>query len=190
MTMPLTTKLARSLTGLFYAPGSYWSKWRLAICLGIAQLFTLQTLKSGKLDRDMGDSWTSFYHLPLYMNPAATCAVFYYVWPISKPRLKPHSTSTLGLLGLASQAVAHIILAFSWLSIMYAPYSSLISKPWAQIFFWYNTFLWAPVDNAIFAVIQGRLLWIALKERKRILAEEIKDESEEEDKGRPLLGFS
>jgi hypothetical protein len=60
--------------------------------------------------------------------------------------------------------------------------------------FW-NRFLWPLVDNGIFAVLQGKLLWLAIRGRKATSREvhhklqavhEDEDEDEEGEKTLPL----
>jgi hypothetical protein len=78
--------------------------------------------------------------------------------------------SLLGILGLASQALMHVILAVSWLRLVRIPSDG--SRGWKFLFNWYNLFGWAPVDNVVFAIVQGRLFWSALQERKKLAVEE------------------
>jgi hypothetical protein len=176
------------LGGICYASGSFRQKAKILAIGVLGELLALLPVIRGKLDRDMGETIFSVFHLPFFTNPAATCAV-YYALTIRKIPMKPGSTSALSLVGFASQAVAHVILGISWFVLVGFPCNALLSAPWPKLWAWYILFGWASVDNAIFAVMQGMLFWSAFKERERVAAGRFQIKGQAEGKEGPLLGF-
>lgn len=135
---------------------------------GLYGLLILVPLVYGNSRRTMAEAFTTdFAFLLLYNNPA----VIYVSSCTFSQRLLPtgvDSTSPLALAGLASQLTVHGILTISW-SLMVRPrLNQILTLVWPALIMSYNFFWWPPVDNAIFTILQGRLLWIALRGEKVI----------------------
>lgn len=103
---------------------------------------------------------TDFSPLLLYINPA----VIYMGLNTFSKRVPttPESPSSLSIAGLASQTTVHGILTVSWV-LMVRPRLVHLTQVWPALIMSWNFFWWPLVENAIFAVLQGRLLWIALR---------------------------
>jgi len=125
----------------------------------------------GKFRRALAVVFTAdFPHLLLYINPALIYVGFYALSKRILP-MTPDSTSPLSIAGLASQATVHGILTMSW-ALMVRPRLNHLTLVWPALIMSYNFFWWPLVDNAIFAVLQGKLLWIALRGDKVISSED------------------
>jgi hypothetical protein len=105
-------------------------------------------------------SWVNALFLGLhtiYINLIVTALVIAAL-PAQARQIEQHGHLSLSLMGLASQAVIFAVLALSWvfpvrfeydLSVWFSSWGSFVS--------------WATVGNGAFAVVQGILLWIALR---------------------------
>ncbi|KAJ5674965.1 uncharacterized protein N7477_004899 [Penicillium maclennaniae] len=109
-------------------------------------------------------------HLLPYLNPAVSVGLYTFSTPIV-PR-RPDSTSLLSIAGLASQAMVHVILAVSWALMVRPRLDQILTFVWPALIMSYNFFWWPMVDNTVFAVLQGRLLWKACREKKVVASED------------------
>jgi hypothetical protein len=103
---------------------------------------------------------------------------------------KLDSTSPLSLAGIASQAGVHGILTMSWALMVWPWFTKYLMRltviPRLDLIKSWNLFLWPLVDNGIFAVLQGKLLWVAIRGRNVTSKEgrhrlQAMDEDEDED---------
>jgi hypothetical protein len=79
--------------------------------------------------------------------------------------------SALSLAGIASQDIVHGILTVFW-ALMVRPWSARMSTlVWPALIMSYSFFLWHLVDNVVFAALQGRLLWVAIRGRGVVSSE-------------------
>ncbi len=150
-------------------------------------LDSLTRLISGNFRRTLIETFTNRFLL-FYTNPA----LVYLGWSAFSKRgsTKPDSTSLLSLAGIASQVGVHGILTTSW-ALMASPWftkhlMTLTAIPWPALIQSWNFSLWPLVDNGIFAVLQGKLLWVAIRGRKVASKEgqhklQAVDEDEDED---------
>lgn len=164
------TNLSRFLTSVYFSCRSFRRKTWLIVLCGLYGLFILIPLIFGNSRRTMAEILTAdFPHLLLYINPAV---IYVGLSAFSKRTLptRPDSTSPLSLAGLASQATVHGIMTVSW-ALMVRPRLNHLTQVWPALIISYNFFWWPLVDNAIFVVLQGRLLWIALRGNKVISSE-------------------
>lgn len=79
-----------------------------------------------------------------------------------RPLTRPDSPSFLSIVGLASQDAVHGILTVTWV-LMIRPQLSQLNQPWVVLFMMWSLFWWPMLDDTIWAGLQGRLLWVALK---------------------------
>lgn len=133
----------------------------------IPVLAVLVPLIRGRPRRNIAGDLFSTLRMPLFINPAVTFVV---VLGLSGGKIlkKRDFTSTVSIAGFAGRTTVHIILAISFFSLVQAPFNAFVTFSWASMRFWYNLLGWPLIDHAIFTVVQGRLFWIALKERKKI----------------------
>lgn len=157
----------RLLTGIYYSSTSLIRKVTLISLLLICEFVSLLPLASGSDGRSVEISLFGFFNLLTRLNPAVIC-VTTYVFSDSVNRSRPDSTSLLSVVGIASQISIHILLPISWLWLIRIPYKMFLSFPLMGLVASYQLFGWALVDNALFAALQGWLLWMALKERKAL----------------------
>lgn len=132
-------------------------------------LHTFIPLISGNSRRTLVEIFTNgFPQLLFYTNPA----LVYLGWSAyaSRGPTKLDSTSPLSLAGIASQASVHSILTMSWALMVWPWFTKYLMRltaiPWPALIKSWNLFLWPLVDNGIFAVRQGKLLWVAIRGRK------------------------
>lgn len=107
--------------------------------------------------------------LLLYASPALIY-LFLSIF-LNRGLAKLDSTGTpLSLAGIASQTAVHGIVAVSWALMVGPP----LIRNWRKyaVIYWpnyvllWNRFLWPLVDQGIFAVLQGKSLWVAIRGRK------------------------
>lgn len=123
--------------------------------------------------------FTTTFPIPLpYINPAIYVGFYTFGNPIVSR--KPDSMSLLSIAGLASQAMVHGILAISWALMVRHGLSNILTFVWPAHLISYNFFWWPLVDNAVFAILQARLLWIAFRGRK-VISSEDQEEYQDED---------
>jgi len=74
------------------------------------------------------------------------------------------SPEALSVIGLIAQSIVFSVVTISWTLRVECPYENLWSvRPLA----WYELVGWVVVDNAIFAIVQAVLLWVALRHARR-----------------------
>jgi hypothetical protein len=116
----------------------------------------------------MAEAVTSdFAFILLYSNPAV---IYVSLYTFSQ---RPHPTgvdftSPLALAGLASQVTVHGILTVSWTLMVRPRLNQILTNVWPALIMSYNFLWWPLLDNAIFTILQGRLLWLALRGKKVI----------------------
>jgi hypothetical protein len=173
---PKLTIKTRYIVGIYYTSSPLKQKLLLISLSLFGAVKATLPLFEGKPTRSMGGTWNEVLHLTLFMNPAVVYAIFHGVMPIGDEPVKPHSMSIWSLVGIATQTTFHIRIGLSWYHLApRPPLRWFISTPWSGIWYWYNFIGWGYVENAAFAFIQGRFLWVALKERRRILTGEPKE---------------
>lgn len=76
-------------------------------------------------------------------------------------------TGSLSLLGLGLQAVTFFIFAVTWPWRLVFPWKEVgnMLLPMA-IYWWYQVVGFLPIDHAIFAFVQGYLLWTRLRHNR------------------------
>jgi hypothetical protein len=155
----------RLLIDICYSSLSLIRKITFISLVLIGEFVFLLPLASGSDGRSVERSLFGFFNFLMHVNPAVIC-VTAYVFSDLVYESRPDSTSLLSIVGLASQILIHIILPISWLGLLRIPYKTFLSFSLMGLVACYQLFIWALVDNAIFAVLQGWLLRMALKERK------------------------
>lgn len=162
------------MTSVAFSSRSFRQKILLMVSYGLYALFIFIPFLFGNSRRTMAEIFTAaFPQLLLYTNPALIYLGYSTFFKRAPTRPEPASTSPplLGLAGFASQAVVHGILAFFWavkVRPWSTPFTTLVWPAWIMS---YNFFWWPLLDNAVLIVIQGKLLWIAIKGRKVIFRE-------------------
>ncbi|KAJ5096720.1 hypothetical protein N7456_007441 [Penicillium angulare] len=146
---------------VYYASGT---RWRKSIAIFIC-LFVSDRLNRPRPGRAMSNLITTAIHLALFVTPAVTCASLYGLSKRIRP-MKPDTSSVLSVIGLASQAFVHVALFISMLMLLPITPQKIPTLRWKSFFALYNLYGWALVDNAVYALIQGRLLWMALRNRR------------------------
>ncbi|GKZ85693.1 hypothetical protein AnigIFM56816_011664 [Aspergillus niger] len=104
----------------------------------------------------------------IFVNPAMTLLAFSAVFcQAPKVRKGVPPPPALSLRGLAIQAGVFSVLALTW------PFRFVNIDPdwdifasWFTLYSWYVTVGWTAVDCAIFALVQGILLWMACRNMK------------------------
>ena len=128
---------------------------------------------------DATDSWDDFpgaiffYVHSMFVNYVVTfgaIASLCYQW---------EKATALSAVGLAVQVVVFVVVALSWITrVRFLEYMDKFSDHPFRWTTWYELVGWAVVDNGVFALIQGVLLYLSWKRRHNGI------EADEE----PLLG--
>jgi hypothetical protein len=93
--------------------------------------------------------------------PVMTMLAAAALWAQAPAIVRPDGARALSLEGLAAQAVVFALLALSWLWRLRWPGSGVM------IVSWYQCVGFVSVDHAVFAVVQGVLLWIAVRRSRQ-----------------------
>jgi hypothetical protein len=113
----------------------------------------------------------AFFHgmHSIFLNPIITILGIAAVWAqyreiISVPAWPP----SLSLSGLAVQAVVFAVLALLWPSRLVFPWNGQIGQVgFRGLLTWYRLVGFVAIDNAVFAVAQGILFWLACVRRRK-----------------------
>lgn len=168
LSISLTHDVTSFLTGLYCASGSFFQKARVLIASLLPVLAVLVPLIRGRPRRNIwGGKFFSTLRILLFTNPAVTFLVGHGLSGHKVLKIQDF-TSTVSIAGFASQTTVHIILAIYFFSLVRIPFDEFVIWSWAGMRFWYDLLGWFLIDHAIFVAVQGRLLWIALKERMKI----------------------
>jgi len=119
----------------------------------------------GKHGRWLETILLGLFNIYSRIDPAVIC-VMTYVCIHSVNKTRPDSTSLLSIIGIISQILIHTILPIFWLGLIRVPFWVFLFPPWNGFAVFYELYGWVLLDNAFFAVLQGRLLWMALRQRK------------------------
>jgi hypothetical protein len=101
------------------------------------------------------------WHTTIF-NPAATMAIVLSLLPQVYETFWYRSRGSLSLSSLFSQSIVFMALAFSWKKRMFVPDDDLPEDPHSRITAWFNGGGWAVVDSALFSVVQGIVLLLAV----------------------------
>lgn len=144
-------------------------------------LYTFIPLIYGNSRSTLAEFFTAgLPQLLLYINPSV---IYLGLYTFSKHyKARPESMSALSLAGIASQAIVHGILTVFW-ALMVRSWSARMSTlVGPALIMSYSFLLWHLVDNVVFAALQGRLLWVAIRGRGVVSSEgqgKVQDEDEE-----------
>lgn len=95
-------------------------------------------------------------------NPVATLFIALSIVPQTSEVLRHGSRGSLSIPTLCYQTLVFAALTCSWRERFPIPDKDLPEDPHTRITVWYNDGGWAMVDSALFAVVQGLLLLLAL----------------------------
>jgi hypothetical protein len=137
----------------------------LAISLALV-IFEISFPAEGSGAPEQDGRWFSeiFFGIhSMLVNPVITLLGIISFLPQAREILSRRSPGALSIPGLAVQAVVFAAVALYWPWRM--SMGSLRDIPWGSLISWYQLVGWAAVDNAVFAVVQAALLWVALHRR-------------------------
>jgi hypothetical protein len=98
----------------------------------------------------------------MIFNPAASMSIALSLLPQVSKILWYRSRGSLSISGLCSQVMVFSTLACSWRKRLYIPDEDLPEDPHLRITAWFNGGGWAVVDSALFSIVQGLLLLLAV----------------------------
>lgn len=101
----------------------------------------------------------------MFINPIVTIIGFASLFVQARVTRSRPSPGALSIVGLAIQAVVFAVVALYWPLRMTIPREFWNMSPLRSCITWYQLVGWAAVDNAVFAIVQAVLLWIAMRQR-------------------------
>jgi len=101
----------------------------------------------------------------IFINPIVTFISFASLFAQARETLLQPSQGALSIAGLAIQAVVFAVVALYWPLRMTIPREFWDMSPVRSFITRYQLVGWAAVDNAVFAIVQAVLLWIAMHRR-------------------------
>lgn len=180
---------------LFY-PSDHHISWKIFVSIIYISflLISVIPLSVDAIDHDIFGPWEpqdpnrewavvlfSGLHA-LFISPVVTILSITTLYAQARETLLRPSLQALSLVGLATQAVIFTIVAISWTMRVRFPWN--VFEYFSLLYFttWYQLVGWAAVDNAVFAIVQTVLLWLAIRHTYRHTDRTPSDETE------PLLG--
>jgi hypothetical protein len=102
-----------------------------------------------------------FYHPSVIHQPVYHCAQHNFTISTSTEIISQSSSGALSTKGLAFQAAVFTLVALYWPFRIQTSSDLWPPRSWGSFVTWYQLIGWATVDNAVFAVSQAILFWIA-----------------------------
>jgi hypothetical protein len=103
----------------------------------------------------------------MFINPVVTVLCIAALFVQAKETKSRSDPGGLSVTGLAVQAVIFAVVALSWLFRLVFPWNEHLINL-GGLLMWYQYVGWVAVDNAIFAVAQAVLYWLATRSRRGI----------------------
>lgn len=113
----------------------------------------------------------TYVHMTIF-NPIVT------IMSIRSLFLQIPQAAALSIFGLASQALVFALVALSWTARVSFPAIPIDRISWYVLSTWYQLVGWAAVDNAVFAMVQFVLFYMAKRRRKGQSCNPIRPEEE------------
>ncbi|OJZ86806.1 hypothetical protein ASPFODRAFT_46332 [Aspergillus luchuensis CBS 106.47] len=135
-----------------------------AVCIAVT---TDMTKEDSSFEDEVLFVMMSSVHV-IFVNPVTTILAFSALF-CQTPKLRKGVSPprALSLRGLALQTGVFSVLALTWpFRIIYLGPEWDILSSWFALFNWYMLVGWVAVDSAVFALVQGILLWLACRNRK------------------------
>jgi hypothetical protein len=104
----------------------------------------------------------------IFINPIITMLGFASLFAQARETISRPSHRALSIVGLAIQVVVFAVVALCWPLRMTIPreyWDMPLLRRWMT---WYQLVGWATIDNAVFAIVQAVLLWIAMRRRGEV----------------------